>query len=341
MIFFATNRNLLMEGDAFSGFGDEFNYSDPTCEARSQIRVGWINSENEPVILDESDSSYSLERNPPSRRLFNHYRASQRQEGGTRNVLFYIHGYNSDFQKTVEAAQQLEELYNVDVLLFSWPSRGDGPDENPDFLEKAYGVVGYKRDKRRAKDSADELLRVFKKMATYFAEVRDERCNQKLSLLAFSMGNYVLKKAVGPSSFEGETSFFDNIILSAPDVNMYDHVNWMHKLKPRGHTFVLFNERDMPLNVSQKKGGIEQEARLGCNIPFETLRGTFYLDLTKCFDIGRLHGYVFKRDWCESAPSGNSPIDDIFAPILNGARPSDSIPGFRSDRCLYTIREEV
>ncbi len=342
MIYIVTNRNPILDTQAPTNFGNEFNIPRGTRSKRAEIRIGWIDPDSgETKILPESENPRSLARNPPSLRLFNHYRATQRSAGKPRNVLFYIHGYNSGFRETVESAKQLEALYGVDVLLFSCPATGDGPREDPYFLERIYGVAGYKCDKLRAKDSSDELLRVFKKMADFFAGISDDRCKQKLSLLAFSMGNYVLKKAVEPSSFSGETSLFDNIILSAPDVNMYDHVNWIHKLKPRGRNFILINERDFPLNFSERKGGAEQKARLGCTIPFETLPDTYYLNLTKCFDIGNCHGYVFQKDWCKEAPVGKCPINQIISPIFNGARPSKSIPGFRSGQQIYSVRKEI
>jgi len=43
-----------------------------------------------------------------------------------KSILFFIHGYNNDVEDVIETADQIEKLYEVIVVPFTWPANGGG-----------------------------------------------------------------------------------------------------------------------------------------------------------------------------------------------------------------------
>ena len=132
-----------------------------------------------------------------------------------------MHGYNNDIKDVLRTANELEELYDVIVVPFSWPANGGG---------KVSGTAAYLSDKDDARSSATALHRTVQKVQYYhqlltenvkekflkealvrhpdnrelaqalFTRNMERRCKATLNLLCHSMGNYVLKYASKPGN---------------------------------------------------------------------------------------------------------------------------------------------
>ena len=63
------------------------------------------------------------------------YDQAQKQD---RHILFFVHGYNNDIRDVLSTANELESLYGVIVVPFSWPANGGG---------KVSGTTAYLDDK--------------------------------------------------------------------------------------------------------------------------------------------------------------------------------------------------
>ncbi|MCA9458420.1 MAG: alpha/beta hydrolase, partial [Nitrospira sp.] len=158
---------------------------------------------------------------------------SSRSKG--RNFLLFIHGFNNDMKAVLERAHNLETLYDVEVLAFTWPANGGG----------LAGVASYKSDKRDAKASTGALDRVLEyvqkilqifnqeaidlvrkearvkypndpeKQNRYIATVVDKDCPFTVNAMFHSMGNYLYKHLLLSSSSGGAGLIFDNVVLAA------------------------------------------------------------------------------------------------------------------------------
>lgn len=101
-----------------------------------------------------------------------------------QNVTFFIHGYNNTYQDAIEKYRSLcANLFNKTGIgiLFNWPSNGN--------------IIGYLADREDAelcsKDFADILCEL------YDWEINaNQFCHTKISIIAHSMGNYLLQKAM-------------------------------------------------------------------------------------------------------------------------------------------------
>lgn len=238
------------------------------------------------------------------------------------DVVLFIHGYNTAIEDSLARAHSLEQTYPIEVIVFSWPSNGGG--DNP--LEDAHGVASYLLDKADARKSIAGLDRALWRMHQLLTDLnadafsaarefachhapnsRDEqrrhmarwlrkhRCPFNVTLLAHSMGNYLYKKLLTSSSERlSRNCAFDNVVLKAADTNHEDHADWIGKIRARRRVYVLINQRDHALALSNMKVGEAQKPRLGSTIAEQNAPNAAYIDFTG--RIGDEHSYFVEGD---------------------------------------------
>jgi len=112
-----------------------------------------------------------------------------------KHVTLFIHGYNNNWQDAVRRYEQIcHDLFGDDdglgiCILFTWPS---------DAM-----ALGYLPDRMDARHSAEDLADVFAEMYDWLVAKQAEgvadstkACRAKTSVIAHSMGNYVLQCAM-------------------------------------------------------------------------------------------------------------------------------------------------
>jgi esterase/lipase superfamily enzyme len=118
----------------------------------------------------------------------------------SRDILVFVHGYNSSFEDAAVRAAQLAADMGFDgtVVLFSWPSAG--------------ALTGYVRDQQTARNAGWHLLRL----------LRDQlpRTNpDRIHVIAHSMGSEVLSKALSLVDPRDSLPRLAQVIFAAPDVD--------------------------------------------------------------------------------------------------------------------------
>ena len=179
-MYVITNRILQPSATSEERFGATFNRMGPNelrlAEAQ-KIGDSW-----QVDILDDR-TTYDGQEMWASEAAF--LNAQKRMQQNQPNALFFVHGFNTDFGDALEIAHRIEQLYNLEVILFTWPSNGGGTVE---------GLSSYQDDKRDAVLSIGALDRCFEKLGGYFIKYADQVCKRKVSLALYSMGNYLLKR---------------------------------------------------------------------------------------------------------------------------------------------------
>lgn len=114
-------------------------------------------------------------------------KAEAATRGGARELLLFIHGYNTAFEDAIRGAAQLafdlasdEGGYKGAVLAYDWASYGE---------TLRYGFLPgeeLNNDRGRAKDSAGRLAKLLRKLAATFPGVRD-RALASLSFLRLGL----------------------------------------------------------------------------------------------------------------------------------------------------------
>lgn len=138
------------------------------------------------------------------------------------HVSFFIHGYNNTWQ---DAAKRYEkfcgDLFSGDDSLglcvsFDWPSCGS--------------VLGYLPDRSHARDCANDLVDTLSELYDWLitkqaAAVVNEKnaCKAKVSVVAHSMGNYLLQKAMSAAWTRKNqpllVSLINQLVMVAADVD--------------------------------------------------------------------------------------------------------------------------
>jgi esterase/lipase superfamily enzyme len=250
-----------------------------------------------------------------------------------KSILFFIHGYNNDVEDVIETADEIEKLYQVIVVPFTWPANGGGA---------ISGTASYLSDKGDARVSSGAFNRTVGKIQqlhllltaarknqlleramkkhpdnrqaaqSHFVQLTEKDCPVTLNLLCHSMGNYVFKNTLKTADNATSRLVFDNICLVAADVNNASHAQWVGKLDARKRIYVVINENDYALRVARIKPGDEQLARLGHYTRQLNSPNVHYIDVTEARLVGTEHSY-FKGD-----SVGNESLKYIFSEMFNG-----------------------
>lgn len=162
-----------------------------------------------------------------------------------RNVLLFVHGYNTRFEEAVYRFAQIVHDSGADAtpVLFTWPSRGK--------------LLAYSYDRESANYSRDALEAVFQAMAKH------PRVGE-ISILAHSMGNWVTLEALRQMAIRDKAIHpkIRNVMLAAPDVDFDVFRRQVAAMGEKRPNFTLFvSQDDDALKISSRVWG--GEARLG------------------------------------------------------------------------------
>ncbi|WP_211826292.1 alpha/beta hydrolase [Kistimonas asteriae] len=302
-----TNRNCLHEeGDPCQRFGSEFN-----TLGSDEIRVAIADYQgSKGWSLDILDDTCLLNGKPVPASEYAFRYLQQRMKQHQRNCLFYVHGFNNDFADVLTTAHELESLYDVEVVAFSWPANG-----RQAFAGRAGGVASYLSDKREANQSVVALDRVLEKLCWYLGcyNSDDDICDMRLSILFHSMGNYLFKCLFKSGVFQGETGVFDNVILCQADVNNLDHELWVDRIAFRRRLYITINENDYALGASRMKFGERQLARLGHFSTNLVAGNACYINLTEADQVNMSHSPFDHATTCQ-----NPKLQQLFRSLFNG-----------------------
>jgi esterase/lipase superfamily enzyme len=137
-------------------------------------------------------------------------------EATCHDVLLYIHGFNTDFDFAVLRAAQLK--YDLDfpgsAMAMCWPSAAD--------------MQQYQQDRQRIEESSSQMADVLQSLISAARATKSADHPPKLHLLAHSLGNDLLLRAVYELHMRGQMpkeQVFGQVILAAPDVGALEFNN--------------------------------------------------------------------------------------------------------------------
>jgi esterase/lipase superfamily enzyme len=234
------------------------------------------------------------------------------------DTLVFIHGFNVSFKNAVESAAKIGEryaklsnkTYQPNIFVFSWPSDGE--------------VTSYVNDRHDAETSGYAFARGLMKLGTFLkAASPEEACQQKINLIAHSMGNYVLRHALQQArkiaNGASLSRIFDNIVLTAADEDN-DAFEFDHKLATlpelTQRITVYFNNGDLALAASDlTKGNPDRLGHDGPGKPHQIPAKVVIVDASDVVNGISEHSYHVEED---------KVAKDIIA-VLQG-QGSDKIP---------------
>lgn len=282
-----------------------------------------------------------------------------------KNWMFFVHGNNQTTLKNLEKCRQIEELHDVNVITFSWPSwRGKIftldllKEVAPDILKKggiSKGIVAsiiasgitlkqqhYNEAVINAIASRAALHETLIQVNQHFIEPARSTFGKEftINLLVHSLGNRVLQYMINDESLGKLSKFFDNVILHQADVDTKGHDQWVKNIKLGKRLYITHNRKDAILHISDIFGS--NPKRLGHksgNAKCSAKEVTAYIDFTKGFKVGLTHGLFLMRDIF----SGK--VNDCFNDLLTGESlfVAGNLPaGFKKEnKNTFTMKKEI
>ena len=207
---------------------------------------------NDNLLLDENNNQVAINTLHGSVRTFIGLHKSLKQSTGG-DVLFFIHGFNTDLNDALDALQDLHEKYVENdsnaiqhIVMFTWPAMSS--------------ILEYRDDYRDAELSGYSLVRVFLKLETFyrdfFIESGNARCNRQIHIMTQSMGAVVLESMLNnllrrriPLSV-----VLDKVFLMAADLDWtaLEESNPLYNLVDICETVHIYlHRRDRALGVSE------------------------------------------------------------------------------------------
>lgn len=289
-VYFATNRNLISSPDGID-FGDRFSAADlgDLRFGQAEVSDGTLNTRGIQLLPDNVAEG--------STALFREIR--QDMKARSRDSIILIHGFNVTFKDAVESAAtlktRLEQLsnqqYQPNIFVFSWPSNGK--------------LFEYKDDRHDAQASGYAFARGLEKLTRFLRDASEgEPCQQRVNLIAHSMGNYVLRHALQETQKISGTRtlprLFDNLILTAADEDndAFEHEYKLARLPEIGKQItVYFNTEDQALMVSDiTKGNPDRLGQGGPRLPRQLPYKVVLVDVSDLVSTLKEHSYHVTND---------------------------------------------
>ncbi|MES2032610.1 MAG: alpha/beta fold hydrolase [Pseudomonadota bacterium] len=235
----------------------------------------------------------------------------------SRDTLVFIHGFNVSFRGALAAGARLARQVRVDgrpmnVVVFSWPSDGE-----------AVPLMSYYSDREDARASGAAVARAFLKLRDYVSGMPEaDYCNQRIHLLAHSMGNYVLRQGLQALKGKDERNLvrlFDQILMAAPDEDddAFEDDRKLRLLPRIGRQVtVYFNPEDRALLISDKSKA--NPDRLGSDGPRMIDLLPKKVTLVDCRNVGRTGDAMSRHSYYVGSPAMSR---DLGA-VLNGEEPT-------------------
>lgn len=199
------------------------------------------------------------------------------------DILIFIHGYLYDFDDELKAILDLKKIFidnpasPVEHILFvSWPASG------------SMIPLSYFDDKASSINSGTSLVRLFYFYTQFLKDIFSNRdlapCNQRIHLMAHSMGNRVLQSMLYSLKRENILRVIDQVLLLNADVSykvFEDSEDSFNKLPLLANRISIYlNRQDIILGASQFTKNI-LTPRLGKNGPSDIAH---YKDIVSIID---------------------------------------------------------
>lgn len=285
-----TNRNIL----------DYKLFSEPEKQGYEEVLE---------VLLDEKGiekSSLTANNLGGTQRMFYELYKNMSSTKDRSDVLIFIHGYAYTFDDELKAILDLKKLFidnpasPVEHILFvSWPA------------SSSIVPLTYFDDKASSINSGTSLMRLFYFYTQFLKDIFSNHdlvpCNQRIHIVAHSMGNRVLQSMLYSLKRENILRVIDQVLLLNSDVTykvFEDSEDSFNKLPLLANRISIYlNRKDTILGISQFTKNI-LTPRLGKNGPSDIDKFKDIVSVIDCtfvkddllsgfkFEVGNHWGYL-------------------------------------------------
>lgn len=303
-VWFGTNRAPVNPQDLTQGFSGDWSENTTLGKCIVNVPKGHVPGKTGSawwIRLVKGDDRLKVISIEPLSDFWNQISKAMREprEKETNEALFFLHGYNVTFeQATIRTAQLAYDLRIQPAVFFSWPSRGQIEDYEPDgtTIEASYDAVTN-----------------FVKQLDHYAL----GAGATLHVVAHSMGNRALLRAleaVAQGMAGGGTTSIDKLVFAAPDVDARVFMQSLKKIAPVGKRKTLYTSHlDRAVWLSKL---ISMYPRVGFIPPVTIMQGLDTIDATDVDKTFVGHDYF---------ASVRALINDLSSLIKGGLPPTERV----------------
>ncbi len=158
---------------------------------------------------------------------------------GNKDIVIFVHGDHKSFDEATDRALDIHNTYNVDVVLFTWPSK----------LPDAIGAKNFKNSQENVRKSSGQFYAFLRQFQEYKEKPESTLKGLKITLFHHSLGNYFIERLVEDhKKLKLNKGLVNNLILNAAAVNVEGHEQWIKKLNFPERIYVTSNKQDFNLN---------------------------------------------------------------------------------------------
>ncbi len=246
---------------------------------------------------------------------------------GTKRWLIFNHGNNQTAAKNLAKCFKLAELYDVNILGFSWPSVHYGKIRKWLKLIPTTGLTlgyaakqlrgkikQYKKAQGVARESTEDFALALKWIKSNFIPHLPSG-SKTPNLVCHSMGNYLLERTtkVGLHDMPNLLSVYDHVVLHQADCSNASHQEWIDLL---GHEniHITCNKKDRALMLSDYVNHLRgKNSRLGNVVNITTQNSPDYKDWTAAHKKAESSGHALFL----TKPSSHRGLHEYFNNIFN------------------------
>lgn len=236
--------------------------------------------------------------------------------------VVFVHGDAKTLEQSIIRGIKIKKLYDVNVLIFSWPSRDS----------KLSGVRNFKMSQSHVDESINHFVKMLRFVERFKETTPSFREEQKISLFFHSLGNLYVNKWVTKNLHAGfSNTIFDNVILNAAAVNQKGHKEWVEQINIQKHLFIICNKQDF--NLKGVRIFTSDGKQLGEKIKPPLAINASYIHFNKSvgfqFPTGQSHTYFIGE-----IPDENKNIKELYHDFMHG-----QVPDF-SDENKFLLRKD-
>ncbi len=199
------------------------------------------------------------------------FQSGMKEINDGRDILLFIEGHGKSLPMALNRAFQIQDRYDVSLLVFDWPSK------NSNFNKSLARV-------RRCGDNFYNLL----------LQIRDYRPsfmseNQNFSIICHSLGNYFMTNFIvcGDGQYLKE-KIVDNVVLNSAAIRTKEHGVVISQIEFAERIYITSNKNDFVLRGAHL---LTSGKMLGNQVMRPFAGNAEYLNFTSV--AGREHSYYF------------------------------------------------
>ncbi|HPJ60371.1 MAG TPA: alpha/beta hydrolase [Bacteroidales bacterium] len=247
------------------------------------------------------------------------FQSGMKEINDGRNMLLFIEGHGKTLPMTLNRAFQVQQRYDVALVVFDWPSQHSN----------------FNKSLARVRRCGDNFFNLLLQIKDYRASYMTE--NQNFSIICHSLGNYFISNFVvcGDWQYLNE-KIIDNIIMNAAAIRTREHGEVLSKIGYAERLYITSNKNDFVLRGAHL---LTSGKMLGNLVIKPMATNAHYLNFTDV--AGREHSYYFGYHGFEHT---NPAVWDFYNTAVQGREVNLDNAAFYSPRATgdgYDIRPDA